>query len=60
MTWVKERQGGGKPGGVVQYNWAKHDACPDCKNAVSNFFATGNLKHDCKAYGGNLAACEGH
>ena len=32
--------------------------CPDCKGAVQNFFATGNLKHECSACGGNMKACE--
>lgn len=34
--------------------------CPDCKGAVSNFFATGNLEHHCKACGGNMTPCKGH
>ena len=34
--------------------------CPDCKDAVENFFATGKLQHACKACGGNMVACEGH
>jgi len=61
VTWVQEpNTAGGKQGAVTTYNWAKKDACPDCKNAVDTFFATGNLQHSCKACGGNMTACEGH
>ena len=61
VTWVKEASHvGGKQGAIVQYNWTKRDACPDCKGAVANFFDTGKLEHACKACGGNMAACEGH
>ena len=51
---------GGKQGAITQYNFVRHDACPDCKGAVATFFDTGKLEHSCKACGGNMAACEGH
>lgn len=59
MTWVKVPMDNGK-GRVVGYTTRKSMECPDCTDAVSNFFATGNLKHECKACGGNMAVCDTH
>lgn len=60
VTWVKVpiTPGGGKSDRIIGYTSRKQMVCPDCKDAVSNFFATGNLKHDCKACGGNMTICE--
>jgi len=58
-TWVKmpiENQ----KGRLVAYSSRKEMACPDCKDAVSNFFATGKLEHTCKTCGGNMTICEAH
>lgn len=52
--------GGGRSTGVTTYTTDKKMVCPDCKSAVSNFFATGKLQHDCKACGTNLKVCEAH
>lgn len=61
VTWVKYPiTGGGKGQQIIGYGTRKQMECPDCRSAVSNFFATGNLKHDCKACGGNMAVCEAH
>lgn len=66
VTWVKYPissaggQGGRGYSGVTGYGTRKQMVCEDCKDAVSNFFATGNLKHDCKACGGNMAVCDKH
>ena len=58
VTWVQTPITSGKGGAVTGFQPRKQMVCPDCKDAVSNFFATGNLKHDCKACGGNMAICE--
>ena len=64
MTWVKTAvmgwEGGRKHTGVTGYSMRKKMECPDCKTAVANFFSTGDLKHDCKACGGNMVVCEKH
>lgn len=59
VTWVKVPTDNGK-GRIVGYTSRKQMECPDCKDAVSNFFATGQLKHTCSACGGNMAPCEAH
>ena len=60
-TWVKvantSPNAGGRPG-FTSYSNQKKMVCPDCKSAVSNFFATGEMKHDCKACGGNMTICK--
>lgn len=58
-TWVKVPIDGGK-GRIVGYSSRKEMACPDCKNAVENFFATGDLRHTCKTCGDNMEICEAH
>ena len=61
VTWVKlPSTAGGKQGAVTQYSWSKRDACPDCKDAVSNFFATGKLAHACKTCGDSMKICDTH
>lgn len=42
------------------YRESERMQCPDCKDAIENFFSTGKLEHHCKACGGNMVACEGH
>lgn len=59
MTWVRSPIDAGK-GHIVGYTSHKQMECPDCKDAVSNSFATGNLKHECKACAGNMAICDAH
>ena len=59
-TWVKMADRSGKGGRVVGYSWVKKDVCPDCRNAVDNFFATGKLQHACKTCGDNMKVCETH
>ncbi len=59
-TWVRVNDGSGKGGRSVGYTTQKTHVCPDCKDAVTNFFTTGTMKHECKACGGNMAICEAH
>ena len=60
VTWVKVpiTPGGGKDYRVIGYSARKQDACPDCRNALPNFFSGGKLRHECKACGGNMTICE--
>ena len=66
VTWVKVpntgTSGAGGKGsmGITGYSSRKRMACPDCKSAVANMFATGKLEHTCKACGGNMAGCAVH
>jgi hypothetical protein len=49
-TWVTR----GVPGSrSVRYTQEKAMVCPDCKSAVENWIATGELKHTC-------THCKGH
>ena len=47
-------------GRVVRYETRKTHECPDCKDAVTNFFATGKLEHTCKTCGDTMELCEAH
>lgn len=60
ITWVKSPVTNSK-GRVIAYTTTKSHECPDCRGAVENFFATGNLRHDCATCGKDaLQACEMH
>lgn len=59
VTWVKVPQYRGKAG-IVGYSSFKQMECPDCRNAVQNFFETGKFEHTCKACGGNMTICQSH
>ena len=59
VTWVKVPTDGGK-GRVVGYTSKKTMVCPDCKDAVSNFFATGKFQHTCTTCGDSMEMCETH
>ena len=61
-TWVQipNRAAGRQGGEVVGYSTQKSHACPDCKSAAENFFATGKLEHACKTCGGNTEVCQQH
>jgi len=50
VKWVKVPHNHLK-GNAVAYTTEKRMTCPDCKDAVENFFTTGHLKHDCKSCG---------
>ena len=50
VTWVKTPQTYVK-GNPVAYTKEKKMTCPDCKDAVENFFTSGQLSHDCKSCG---------
>jgi len=58
VTWVKVPDTA--KGRVVGYTNRKSMVCPDCKDAVANFFATGNLQHTCKTCGDSMDICEAH
>lgn len=59
VTWVKVPTDNGK-GRIVGYTTKKQMVCPDCKDAVSNFFDTGKLQHTCKTCGDSMDVCEAH
>lgn len=59
-TWVKVPDGRGKGLQVLGYTNRKEHACPDCKTAVANYFATGKLEHSCKTCGTAMDICEAH
>jgi hypothetical protein len=45
----------------VAYTTKQSHECPDCKNAVDNFFSGGALEHTCKTCGeGALEKCAAH
>jgi hypothetical protein len=58
VTWVKVPATGKGP--VVGYTTRKSHVCPDCKDAVANFFATGQFQHTCKTCGDSMEICEAH
>lgn len=66
VTWVKTPNvGNTSPGGkgsmgITGYSSRKRMACPDCKRAVANMFATGKFEHTCTACGGNMTGCAVH
>ena len=59
VTWVKQpvTAGGGKDWRVLGYTTRKSHECPDCRNGVENFFATGKLQHTCKTCGDAMEVC---
>jgi hypothetical protein len=59
VTWVKVTDTGAK-GHIIGYHNSAKMTCPDCKDAVENFFTTGNFQHSCSACGGNMSICESH
>ena len=59
ITWVQVPIQGGK-GHIIGYSTQKKMECPACKDAVSNFFATGHLEHACSVCGGNMTICDLH
>ena len=59
VTYVQVPTDAGK-GHIVGYSTRKVMECPDCKDAVSNFFATGQFKHTCKTCGDTMELCDAH
>lgn len=59
VTWVKYPVQGDK-GRVFRYDTRKSMECPDCKDAVANFFSTGKLAHMCKTCGDSMEVCKVH
>ena len=45
---------------VHKFTTAQSMECPDCKDAVANFFTTGKLEHTCKHCGETMEVCKGH
>ena len=61
VTWVKTPYANGRQPGAIGYHETQKMECPDCKDHMSNFFATGKImEHHCTTCGGNMVACEGH
>src|SRR3954468_22498690 len=59
VTWVKTPQE--QKGRIVGYSNRKVMECPDCKDAVANYFSTGKLEHACKTCGPDaMQACQMH
>ena len=58
VTWVKVPDTA--KGRIVGYTNRKEMTCPDCKDAVANFFATGKFQHTCKTCGDSMELCEAH
>jgi ribosomal protein S27E len=50
----------GKGSHIVGYRTRRAMTCPDCKDAVESFFATGKFQHTCKTCGDTMELCEGH
>ena len=59
VTWVKVPVDGGK-GRIIGYTSRKTMVCPDCKDAVANFFASGKLQHSCASCGDSIEICKAH
>jgi len=58
-TWVKVPVADQK-GRIVAYSKKQAMVCPDCRDAVQSFFATGKLQHTCKTCGDSMEICEAH
>ena len=59
VTWVKVPTNDGK-GRLVGYSAREKMVCPDCKDAVTNFFETGKFEHTCKTCGDSMKLCDMH
>ena len=60
-TWVKiADNSGSKASRISGITTRKSHVCPDCRDAATNFFATGKLQHTCKACGDSLEVCEAY
>jgi hypothetical protein len=59
VTWVTYPVHGDKMR-IVRYDTRKSMECPDCKDAVANFFTTGKLQHTCKTCGDSMEICNSH
>jgi hypothetical protein len=57
-TWVKVPST--EKGRIISYSNRKQMVCPDCKDAVATFFATGKFQHTCKTCGDSMELCEAH
>jgi len=58
VTWVKVPEMAKSR--IVGYTTRKSMVCPDCKDAVANFFATGKFERTCKTCGDSMEICEAH
>ena len=61
-VWVQRpaQSGVGRSSGYYSLAATKSMTCPDCRSAVSTFFATGQLKHTCTHCGGAMTHCTTH
>ena len=58
VTWVKVPEMAKSR--IVGYSSRKSMVCPDCKDAVASFFASGKFQHTCKTCGDSMELCEAH
>lgn len=59
VTWVYLPRYG-RRGRLIGYYWTKRDVCPDCKDAVESFIATGKFRHTCNTCGDTMEICKVH
>ena len=61
IVWVKSPNYMSNKGGPIYgYRTTEKMECPECRDAVTNFFMTGKLEHHCKACDGTMQTCEAH
>ena len=60
VTWVKVPNRNSKTNMIQAFTTKKTHECPDCKDAVANFFAMGKLQHTCKTCGDSMDHCKVH
>jgi hypothetical protein len=60
ITYVEVPTSGQGKYPVHKFTTSQSMECPDCKDAVANFFATGKLEHTCKHCGETLEVCTNH
>jgi hypothetical protein len=60
ITYVEVPTSGQGKYPVHKYTTSQSMECPDCKEAVANFFTTGKLQHTCAHCGETMEVCTGH
>jgi hypothetical protein len=60
VTWVNVPNRNSKTNMMQAFTTRKSHECPDCRDAVANFFATGKPQHTCKTCGDSMDHCEVH
>lgn len=59
-VWVSTPVTNASGKGFTTYRDVKKMECADCESAVTTFFKTGKMQHECKKCGGALTHCEEH